>query len=90
MLLGSALHGKDMGRGIRRMEAIVGAEVFFLTFVLSCISMIVLGGRERGTRVEERGTRVEDRTCMKRMDLYRDWRKDERTFLLYIYSCLYC
>ena len=46
------------------MEAIVGAEVFFLTFVLSCISMMVLGGRERGTRVEERGTRVEEGTCM--------------------------
>ena len=46
------------------MDAIVGAEVFFLTFVLSCISMIVLGGRERGTHVEERGTRVEEGTCM--------------------------
>jgi len=42
----------------------VGAEVFFLTFVLSCISMIVLGGRERGARMEERGTRVEEGTCM--------------------------
>jgi len=34
-------------------EALEREEVFFVTLVFLCVSMIVLGGRERGTCVEE-------------------------------------
>ena len=66
MRLGSVQRSKEMGGRVGWAEAMEPEEVFFVTFMLSFVSTIVLCGRGRGTYAKERGH------AWKKMDLCRD------------------